>query len=131
MGTIINQSIVVCAFDNQTIESAYEKALQLFEDFNVSNLSKVGTNGIRSFCVFPCGSKYGWQQAEQHERNLKELTKFLQAMAYDDGSSPVEFVFMEFCGEMGYLSSKGSKIICDQSSLMNEDQAKKHELFHF
>lgn len=121
MGIIINQSIVVCSFSDKIIETAYNQAMQLFEDVNVSNLSNKGINGIRSFCVFPCGSKYGWIQAENHEQKLKEFVKFLNAMAYDDGSSPVEFVLVEFSGEMGY----SSKIICDQSSLMNEDREKK------
>ena len=65
----------------------------------VTELVESGVNGYLSFAVLPDGSKEGWDEAEAGERARDAIVAELRRWVYDDGSSPVEWVEVEYSHE--------------------------------
>lgn len=85
------------------IELAHEEALQVFERHGLTEL--VGeivrgvVNNARSFFVAWDGSKEGWDESDRGDKARAEFVAWLRAQAYGDGSSPLDWVEVQYGGD--------------------------------
>jgi hypothetical protein len=102
MGIISHHAIVVTASYGDYAERAHAKARDIFDGVGalLSELSPVTTNGTRSFCVFPDGSKEGWGASEEGDGRRNDLIEWLGRQRYGDGSTPYTWAEIEM-GECG------------------------------
>lgn len=108
MGYMRSHAIVVSAFygNPHWIEVAHKEAVRIFhqpvEEWSAMRIAEVtdpthaGMNGIRSFMVAPDGSKEGWGHSDAGDRARHEFVSWLESAAYDDGSSPLAWVEVQF-----------------------------------
>lgn len=75
MGIIQHDAIVVVSSDEFFIEAA--RAFAVSTGLEVSEISPVLTNGYRSFCVFPDGSKEGWEESNLGDARRAEIVSYL------------------------------------------------------
>lgn len=107
MGYMRHHAIIVtCGYDDW-IGKAHKKATQIFVE--VSGILKSSINGYESFFIPPDGSKEGWEESEIGDTQRKEYVKWLIAQKYDDGSSPLKWV------EVQYGDDEGETIITQHS----------------
>ena len=83
--------------EESAIGKAHAEATRLFKW--VSPLSPGGPNGGRSFLVPPDDSKEGWPESDQGDERRLEFVKFLRSQEYDDGSSPLDWVEVQYGDE--------------------------------
>ena len=106
MGVICHNNIIVTCdtFAENEFELVRAKAIELFGDL-VSSTVKTELNGYYSFFVGTDGSKEGWPEAEEAELKRKELCNYSDTFAYEDDSSPFNYVDLEY-GEVwgGYIA---------------------------
>lgn len=79
MGYIKHHAIIVTAWDDAAIEAAHIAAEE--SGALVSPISASGTNGYRSFCVFPDGSKEGWEASMDGDTRREDIIRFLREQA--------------------------------------------------
>ena len=97
MGTIHHHAIVVTSYDGELTRKVHQVAVRI--GGNVSPVSYASTNGYTSFCVFPDGSKEYWSESDEADGRRKELIKYIDSLAYEDGSNTVEYAHISF-GEL-------------------------------
>jgi hypothetical protein len=107
MGTIQHKAIIVTSHDRPKLMKARRKAIKLFDQHNITLITGCGMNGWQSFVIVPCGSSLGWEPALQHDEGIDKFTEFLEKFKYEDGSTSVQFAYVEF-GELG-LQAKDHK----------------------
>lgn len=90
MGQILHHAIVVTSWKDALLEEAHRVAGQYNE--HVSPISAETVNGYRSFCVFPDGSKEGWQQSREGNEGRNALIKWMNEHKYEDGSTALSWV---------------------------------------
>ena len=95
MGVVAHHAIVVTSYEPH-VTKAHGIALDLFPAGYVSPLSPSLVNGFRTFCVFPDGSKEGWDESMQGDEKREEFVRWLRSHAYDDGSSPYEWAEVHY-----------------------------------
>ncbi len=100
MGILSHHAIVVTATYGDFAEKGHAKALTIFGEDGVSELSKVAVNGARTFCVWPDGSKEGWADSEQSDVDRDLFVEWLGRQRYGDGSTPYVWAEIEM-GECG------------------------------
>lgn len=108
MGVTAHHAIIVTASYDNWPEKAREKALTIFGPDQVSNLSPKTINAHQSFCVFPDGSNEGWPESAQGDSERDQFVGWLEEQAYDDGSSPLDWVEVYY-GETSW-AKHGAKI---------------------
>ena len=95
MGYIRHNAVIVTAagYDDalQALERAHQKAQELFGPLVTPVVESV-INGYRSFFVAPDGSKEDWPESDAYDAKRKEFCGFIDSLAYEDGSSGVQFV---------------------------------------
>jgi hypothetical protein len=106
MGTMHHHAIVVTT-GHGPIEEAHAEAERL--GLIVSPVTDPAVNAHRSFCVFPDGSKEGWEESDSGDRARAAFVRWLRSKRYEDGSSPFSWVAVSF-GEFG-LSFDGSSVM--------------------
>jgi len=99
MGTINHNAIVVTSWDPKLIRRARREAGRIFPW--VSPVSPQVVNGYSSFFIPPDGSKEGWVASNEGDSRRAEFIKWMNAQAYDCGSSALEWIDVGF-GEYGY-----------------------------
>lgn len=100
MGIVSHHAIVVTATYGRFAEMAHAKASEIFDERFLSPLSPVTTNSTRSFCIFPDGSKEGWQESADGDARRNLFVEWLGAQRYGDGSTPYVWAEIEM-GECG------------------------------
>lgn len=101
MGSVTHTGMFVTSFDSERASAIYAMAKDLFPK-TISALMESPVNGYSSFAVMPCGSKVGWPEAEEHDKNLEVLVNYIRMYDYEDGSSPIEFKKVEYGAEISY-----------------------------
>lgn len=76
MGIIQHDAIVVVSWDDAFVEEA--RAFAVSTGLEVSEVSPVLTNGYRAFCVFPDGSKEGWEESRLGDARRAEIVSYLE-----------------------------------------------------
>jgi hypothetical protein len=98
MGYMRHHAIIVTASDyglaHEALKAAHDKATQL--ECLVTPITDKGHNGYQSFLVAPDGSKEGWEESESGDHRRADLIKFMMTYRYEDGSSPLEWVEVQF-----------------------------------
>jgi hypothetical protein len=107
MGIIAHHALVITGTHGDWIERAHEKARSLFAD-QVSPISPPMVNSTKSFCVFPDGSKEGWEESAAGDSARDALIAWLYEQEYEDHSSPLSWVEVHY-GEIRYEGS-GARI---------------------
>jgi hypothetical protein len=101
MGHVRNHAIVIESWDRELLLKAHYMAQTLFGAF-VTEITPAGVNGTHSFGAFivpPDGSKEGWQESKDGDARRQQLKDWLRKQAFDDGSSPLDWVEMRFGGD--------------------------------
>ena len=108
MGYYVHHAIVVTISDygekHQKPSVVHQKAKGIFFD-DVSPLvdSKMG---FYSFLVGPDGSKEGWAQSDEGDEKRSEFISYLEELPHDDGSSPVNWVEIQYGGDDPTINTK-------------------------
>lgn len=97
MGYIRHHAIVIVSANNRMIELAHETAVEY--KCTVTPIVDSTVNGYRSFLVCPDGSKEGWLESEAGNEQRELLIKWMNSKRYDDGSSSLSWVEVEFGGD--------------------------------
>ena len=121
MGWHRHHAIVVTSCNQDSIEWAHDKASEIFHanepekygpsDGRVTPVTEITdkvVNGYRSFMVAPDGSKEGWSESDRADEARESFIDWLEEMRYDDGSSLLCWVEVEFSNE---YEDYGAKII--------------------
>ena len=90
-----HNAIIVYSWNKVLLNKAYEKAVSLFGKL-VSPVINSSINEYKSFFVAPDGSKEYWDESDQYNALRSMLCDFIDSLAYDDGSSAVEYVDASF-----------------------------------
>ena len=96
MGMIQHKALLVTSCDRPKLMKARRKAVKLFDKNNITPITGAGMNGYETFVVVPCGSKLGWEPSQKHHSAMEVFIEFLNEMAYDDGSSPIDYVEVNY-----------------------------------
>jgi len=107
MSYVQHHAIIVTSFDTNEIAAAHAKAVEL--GMLVSPLTQLGgLNGYRHFAVFPDGSKEGWPESAEGDRQRRELVTWMQARRHADGSNDLQFVEMSY-GDAGFTARSNTR----------------------
>lgn len=99
MGYMRHHAIVVTGDYGDYIENAHSKAAELF--FNVSGILESPVNGYKSFFIPPDGSKEGWAQSDDGDKDREEFVNYLNSLRYEDGSSPLDWAELFYGDDNG------------------------------
>ena len=108
MGHIKHHAIVVTSWQNEHLEEARQKAIEIFEkNFEnepyekpyakklISEITEGLTNGINSFFIAPDGSKEGWETSNNGNNARKEFLDWLQ----NEEDNYCDYVEISFGGD--------------------------------
>ena len=96
MGYMRHHAIVVTGRDfDESVAKAHSMAEDTFGDL-VSPVVMSGINGFRSFCVFPDGSKEGWEKSLDWDDSRDSFISYLKEFEFEDGSSPLCWVEVQY-----------------------------------
>lgn len=98
MGIVKHEAIIVTSWNESIIAEAHDKAAVMFGGL-VSPLMMSSVNSYRTFLISPGGSKIGWEDAIEHDAKVEKYCKWLDGLAYDDGSTAIKSVRVRY-GEM-------------------------------
>src|SRR5262245_1582447 len=96
MGYIRHHAIVVTGSYDSWPATAHAEARRVFGPLDVSDLSVPLVNGYQTFCVWPDGSKEGWDESDAGNDKRGTFIGWLRAQAYEDGSSPLDWVEVQY-----------------------------------
>jgi hypothetical protein len=105
MGYLRPTAIIVGASygDPPWIEVAHNKAYDIFAQHGftqlVSEIVDGVSNGEQSFLVAWDGSKEGWESSDRGDEARSEFVAWLREQAYEDGSSPLDWVEVQYGGD--------------------------------
>jgi hypothetical protein len=104
VGYIRHHAIIVTGSNGDFIRRAHMEARVIAERHSIGGYGEaivsplVGPfmNGAESFFVAPDGSKEGWAMSGDGDEFREEFVEWLRAQAYDDGSSPLAWVEVQY-----------------------------------
>jgi hypothetical protein len=118
VGYLRPTAIIVTGTYGDYAERAHTRALGIFGKHDlehlVSELLPDALNHTRSFLIAWDGSKEGWPDSDVGDSAREEYVAWLQSMAYDDGSSPLDWVELQYGGddrEVIALHHDGQRVI--------------------
>ncbi len=95
MGYMRHNAIVVSGWDENRVNLAHEKAVQI--GMCVSPVSPEVVNSYTSFCVFTDGSKEGWDESHAGDERRDEFVKYLiSEFRTVDDSSYLDWVEVQY-----------------------------------
>ncbi|HEY9678634.1 MAG TPA: hypothetical protein V6C76_11530 [Drouetiella sp.] len=103
MGYFRHHAIVVTSWDNKKIALVHECIKTLVTDslLKVSELTAQTMNGYQSFFIAPDGSNEGWTDSDESEVLRGKVIEHLKSYRYEDGSTSIEWVEVQFGDENG------------------------------
>lgn len=99
MGYIRHHSIVVTSY-GETTKLAHDKAKEIF-GANVSEIVNSNINGYQSFFVAPDGSKEGWEESEQGDKDRALFIQFIEQQKYENDSNSISFAELFYGDDEG------------------------------
>lgn len=99
MGYMRHHAIVVTSYKEELLEQAWAAAVEL--GMSVSAITDEVMNGYRSFLVAPDGSNEGWDTSDRGDEQRAKFAAWLTAQAYDDGSTSIAWVEVQFADDEG------------------------------
>lgn len=94
MGHVLHHAIVVTSWDEQKIQEAHAKAVEI--ECTATPIIESPVNGYRSFMVAPDGSKEGWDESDNGNDRRLRFTDWLREQSDDEGSSRLEWVEISY-----------------------------------
>ena len=94
MGYMAHHAIVVTSYNKKLIIKAHTFAKKFCT--NVTEITSPAMNSYRSFMVAPDGSKEGWEESDQGNRDRNNFIEWLNKQKYEDGSSALKWVEVMF-----------------------------------
>lgn len=85
MGYMRHHAIIVTTKygGREAIVPAHLKAIDLFDPRQVSEIAEAPVNGYYSFCIFPDGSKEGWDDSDTGDRARDAMVEWLVGQSLD------------------------------------------------
>lgn len=105
MSTTTHHAIIVSSWDENRLAAAHRHALEIFPC--VSSIQASRVNGTQSFFIPPDGSKDGWPQSDDGDRERRAFLDYMEAQRYECGSSALDWV------EVAYGECKPAITACD------------------
>lgn len=99
MGYMRHHAIVVTSWNKEALKEAHLRAAVLF-DWKVSPIIH-NQFGDDSFFIPPDGSKEGWEDSNKGDQRRTEFIAYLRSVKYDDSSSCLSWVEVEYGGDGG------------------------------
>lgn len=110
MGYMVHHSLIVSSWNFDLITEAHERAIAIYsaakdpllgETYEglVSAVTPPAMNGEMSFFIAPDGSKEGWPESALSDRARSEFITFLRSKVYEDGSTSLKWVEVQFADE--------------------------------
>lgn len=112
MGYMRHHAIVVTTTYGD-LEMARAKAVDL--GCSVSPVIASPVNGVASFLVAADGSKDGWPESDDGDRQRVALVDWLRGWEYEDGSGPFAWVEVQYGDE-----NRQTRVIDDSDRLRRE-----------
>lgn len=110
MGYERNHAIIVSSHFEKDITEALAKAEEIFAIrpwpmhgrplMMVSPILQGVVNMCFTFLVGPDGSKEGWAESDEGDKRRAEFIEWLETKRYDDGSTSLAYVEVQFADEM-------------------------------
>lgn len=94
MGYMRHHALVITSW-HEDLPKIHARAVELCAHL-VSPIVRGSCNGYASFFIAPDGSKEGWDISDDGDDNRSTLISELEAMRYEDGSSPIDWVEVQF-----------------------------------
>lgn len=94
MGYMRHNAIVVTSWKAEAIEAAACRARNLGLTVIVQNEEAI--NGYRTLLVCPDGSKEGWNESDQGDKQRSDFRDWMNTQRYEDGSSNLEWVEISY-----------------------------------
>ena len=99
MGYIRHHAIIVTSWDKDLLVKAYFKAFEY--NNQITPITDGVINGYCSFLIVPDGSKEGWPESDDGDISRKKFIEWLELQKYDDGSSSLSYVEIQFGDDNG------------------------------
>lgn len=109
MGDTLHHAIVVTSWSGPDIDRAAGKAREL--GCTVIGPSKPQTNGYRTFCVVPDGSKEGWDTSNEGDTRRDQFVEWMNAQRNEEGG----YVCDWFEASFGYPDENAEVTRCERS----------------
>lgn len=95
MGYMRHHAIIVTSWNAALLLKARHEAKRIFTG-SVSEIYPGVTNTEDSFFVPPDGSKEGWDESNQGNKERDEFISWLASQRYEDDSSPLAWVEVQY-----------------------------------
>jgi hypothetical protein len=98
MGRIRHHAIIITGTSPKLMRKVRQRARQYFRK-HVSGLVRSQFNGHISILIPPDGSFEGWPESDHYDRQRARFVRWLDKLAYADGSHPLNLIEVEYGGE--------------------------------
>ncbi len=97
MGYMCHHTIVVTTYDEERIETAFEKAIEIWEStVQITPVLTSPINGYMTFFISTDGSKEGWTDSLDGDDRRKTFLDWLDEQRFDDLSSPFSWAEIQY-----------------------------------
>ena len=90
MGTVIHEATLVTSWNATMLDEAHLQALRIFPAEMVTSIGVSPVNQYSTFVILPCGSKEGWPDKAQDQKDRAAFLAWVKSRAYEDGSNCLE-----------------------------------------
>lgn len=101
MGYIKHHAIVVTSWNDESINLARNKAVEIFDPQMVSDIVEGVTNSQFSFFIGPDGSKEGWIDSNTGDIKRDSFIEWIHTIDYEDGSNSLAYAELFFGEDNG------------------------------
>lgn len=99
MGYMRHNAILVTSYDEERIQTAHMQAIAL--QMNASEIGRTHVNGYCHFTILPDGSKEGWEDSDEGDRQRDAFVAWLDGQRLDDGVSPFAWAEVQYGDDEG------------------------------
>lgn len=99
MGYMRHHAIIVTSYSDEYVNKAKEKALSL--DLICTEIIHSKVNDYYTFFIAPDGSKEFWDESDLGDKKRDLFVEWLNRNRYEDGSSPLDWVEVQYGDENG------------------------------
>lgn len=94
MGYMRHHVIIITSWNQDLLKKAHLKAKEIFPI--VSEIYEGVINNYKSFFIPPDGSKEGWNESNEGDKNRQNFVEWLDAQRYSDNSTSLDWVEVQY-----------------------------------
>ena len=94
MGCMSHHSIVITSYNQAKLVELHDNVIAI--GAAVTGIVYSPVNNYASFMVVTDGSKEGWPESDHGDAQRAEILDLLRGQAWDDGSSPFDYVEVQY-----------------------------------